>query len=135
MRAAPSPLRVVLVEDSAVLRDLLAGMLNGIDGLEIVGFANSEATALEMLRLQRPALAIVDLELQCGTGLKVLAAIQAAPAQFGSPRTVVFSNHAHPVLQGRCRTLGALAFFDKSFQMDELLEFVQTEAERKAAAH
>lgn len=134
MKAA-SPLRLVLVEDSAVLRDLLVGMLGGIAGLEIVGCADSEVSALETLRRQRPGLAIVDLELQRGTGLKVLAAIQAAPAQFGSPRTVVFSNHAHPVLQGRCRLLGALAFFDKSFQMDELLDFVQSEAERKATAH
>mgnify|MGYP003598234430 FL=1 len=42
---------------------------------------------------------------------------------------MVFSNHAHPVVQSRCLTLGAVAFFDKSFQTDELLEFVQRTAE------
>lgn len=131
---APRPLRVVLIEDSEVLRDLLSGMLGGIDRLEIVGCADNEADSLVVLRRERPDLVIVDLELRAGSGLGVLAAIQAAPERFGAPRAVVFSNHAHAVVQAKCRMLGAVAFFDKSFQMDELLFFVEGEAGARAAA-
>lgn len=131
---APRPLRVVLIEDSEVLRDLLSGMLGGIDRLEIVGSADNEADSLVALRRERPDLVIVDLELRAGSGLGVLAAIQAAPERFGAPRAVVFSNHAHAVVQAKCRMLGAAAFFDKSFQMDELLFFVEGEAGARAAA-
>lgn len=125
MSSPSPPLRTVIIEDNPALLTLLSGMLDGIPGVQVVGNAASEDHAIDMLRTQRPHLAIVDLELRGGTGLKVLAAIQGAPVDFGSPRTVVFSNHAHPVVQSRCLALGAEAFFDKSFQMDELLEFVQ----------
>jgi len=131
---APRPLRVVLIEDSEVLRELLSGMLGGIDRLEIVGSADNEADSLVVLRRERPDLVIVDLELRAGSGLGVLAAIQAAPERFGASRAVVFSNHAHAVVQAKCRMLGAVAFFDKSFQMDELLFFVEGEAGARAAA-
>lgn len=129
--AARTPLKIVLVEDSALLRDLLSGMLKGIAGIEITAVADSEKGAIETLLQTRPDLAIIDLELRGGTGLNVLAATHEAPQRFGDLRTVVFSNHAHAIVQGRCRALGALAFFDKSFQMEELLEWIQTEAERK----
>lgn len=122
---AHPPLRVVLIEDSAVLRDLLSAMLAGISTLQIVGAADNEAAALVVLARTRPELVIVDLELKSGTGLGLLAAIQAAPERFGSPRAVVFSNHSHAVVRARCRELGAYAFFDKSFQMDELMNFLE----------
>ena len=58
----------------------------------------------------------------------LLAALQQSPGAYGAPITVVFSNHAHPIVQSRCLALGARAFFDKSFQMDDLLDFVQATA-------
>lgn len=121
---AKLPLRVVLIEDSAVLRDLLTAILGGIRTLDIVGAADSEAAALVLLARVRPELVIVDLELKAGTGFGILAAIHAVPERFGSPRVVVFSNHSHPAVRARCGALGAVAFFDKSFQMDELLSYM-----------
>ena len=118
------PLRVVLIEDSAVLRDLLSAILGGISTLEIVGSADSEPAALVLLTQVRPDLVIVDLELKAGTGLGILAAIHAVPERFGSPRAIVFSNHSHPAVRARCQALGVAAFFDKSFQMGELLSYM-----------
>jgi len=45
---------------------------------------------------------------------------------------VVFSNYSNLVIRHRCLSLGARAFFDKSFQIDELLEFVQKQASGNA---
>lgn len=132
MPSAPPPLRTVIVEDNPVLLDLLTGMLAGIPGVEVVGHANSETAAIALLRETRADFVIVDLELRAGTGLKVLGTLQCAPDEFGAPRVVVFSNHAHHVVQARCLNLGAEAFFDKSFQMDELLEFIQNAAGQTA---
>lgn len=127
---SPNPLDVALVEDSAVLRDLLSAMLQGVAAIRIVGTADCEADALALIRRTCPRLVIVDLELREGSGLGLLAALQSQPERFGHPRAVVFSNHAHAVVQAKCRALGALAFFDKSFQMDDLLSFIEDEAGR-----
>lgn len=127
-------LRIVVVEDSPVVRDILFGALESIPGTQLAGYAASEEEAKQTLRKIRPELAIVDLELASGTGMGVLGAVQGAPQEFGNPTMVVFSNYAHPAIQQRCRVLGAQAFFDKAFQMDELFDFVKALAESSPPA-
>ncbi|KIN92457.1 response regulator [Thauera sp. SWB20] len=118
-------LRVVLVEDSAMLRGMLCEMLAELDGVGVVAEAEDEQGALAALEAQRPDLAIIDLELRAGSGLGVLRQLQAEPERFGRPRAVVFSNYGHAPVRARCEQLGVERFFDKSFQLDELIDFVQ----------
>lgn len=123
--ATAPALRVVLVEDSAMLRGMLREMLAELDGVGVMAEAEDEAGALAALEAQRPDLAIIDLELRTGSGLGVLRQMQAEPERFGRPRAVVFSNYGHAPVRARCEQLGVERFFDKSFQLDELIDFVQ----------
>lgn len=128
--ATASALRVVLVEDSAMLRGMLCEMLAELDGVGVVAEAEDEAGALAALEAQRPDLAIIDLELRTGSGLGVLRQLQAEPERYGRPRAVVFSNYGHAPVRARCEQLGVERFFDKSFQLDELIDFVQAAVPR-----
>jgi CheY-like chemotaxis protein len=89
MSSSKPPISTVIAEDNPALLELLTGMLDGIDGIRIVGSAASEADAIALIQATRPQLAIVDLELREGTGLKVLSAIQNMPSESGSTRVVV----------------------------------------------
>ena len=122
-------LRVLIVEDSAELRAMLAGMLEEIPGVDIVGFAETETAALDMLEEKQPDLAVIDLELKAGNGLNVLSRQAALHKKPGAVKTLVFSNYANTIIRKRCSALGAAAFFDKSFQMDELLDYIEAEAQ------
>jgi DNA-binding NarL/FixJ family response regulator len=84
--ASVPALRVVLVEDSAMLRGMLCEMLAELDGVGVVAEAEDEQGALAALEAQRPDLAIIDLELRMGSGLGVLRQLQAEPERFGRPR-------------------------------------------------
>ncbi|ENO86357.1 response regulator [Thauera linaloolentis] len=128
--SASRPLRVVLIEDSPILCAMLRDMLGELDGVEVVADADDEQGALAELEQHWADIAIVDLELRQGSGLGVLSRLQAEPERYGRPRAVVFSNHGHSTLRTRCGVLGVEHFFDKSFQMDELLEFIQAAASR-----
>lgn len=128
--ATAPALRVVLVEDSAMLRGMLCEMLAELDGVGVVAEAEDEAGALAALEAQRPDLAIIDLELRTGSGLGVLRQLQAEPERYGRPRAVVFSNYGHAPVRARCEQLGVERFFDKSFQLDELIDFVQAAVPR-----
>ena len=123
------PLRVLLVEDSIELQAMLQSMLSEIPSVEVVASVESEEDAVAFMRVDPTDLAIVDLELRSGTGLGVLKKLQddldLTDRQIG---VVVFSNYSNLVIRHRCLSLGAKAFFDKSFQIDELLEFVQKQA-------
>ncbi|MGE4340958.1 MAG: response regulator, partial [Pigmentiphaga sp.] len=123
-------LHVLLVEDSAMLSAMLRDMLDELDHVEVAATAPDEPTALQELEQQAIDLLIVDLELREGSGLGVLRHVREEPDRYGHPVRAVFSNYGHEVLRARCKTLGAQHFFDKSLQLDELLDFVQETAQR-----
>ena len=118
-------LKVVVIEDSWLLQETIGAMLSELDRVEVVGGAADERSAIELLQSQRPDLAIVDLQLQTGSGFGVLRAISLNPEYFGRPRTVVFSHHNQPEVRKRCFTLGVDRFFDKATEMGELISYVR----------
>jgi len=68
-------MRIVIADDSGLMRERLQQMLSPIEQLEIVGsFANGIET-LEALRTLKPDLAILDLNMPGLNGLQVLSEI------------------------------------------------------------
>jgi DNA-binding NarL/FixJ family response regulator len=106
-------LRVVLVEDSPIIRARLAETLSEIPNLEIVGQAESESDALSLLDSGGWDALVLDLQLRQGTGLGVLRQLK----QGGRPshsRVIVFTNYAFPQYRDRSMSFGADYFFDKA---------------------
>lgn len=125
---AEGMLRVLLVEDSPILQEMLAEMLDDIEGVTVCGRAAGEQEAVRCLSQSPVDLAIVDLELNEGSGLGVLKHVSEARIAAPGPRAVVFSSYAHSVVRARCEALGAEAFFDKAQGMDDLIDFVEQAA-------
>lgn len=69
-------IRLLLVDDSAVIRRLLADVLSGDPALEIVGQAPNGRVALEKLPVLKPDLVILDVEMPEMDGLETLAEIR-----------------------------------------------------------
>lgn len=124
-RSRQLPLTIALIEDSSLLRLILDARLGELSGVEVVGGADEESTAIELLRRRQPDLAIVDLKLRAGSGLGVLQELFRHPERFGHPKTVVFSHHDQALVRERCFALGADRFFDKATQMEALLDYVR----------
>ena len=109
------PLRVYLVEDAPSFRDRLSDFLTESGGVEIAGFADSEAAALHDLRGAPPDVVIVDLHLREGSGIGVIESLRRQwPKQ--PPTIVVLTNYAFPEFETACRARGADHFYDKSTQ-------------------
>ena len=124
--AAPeAALTCFLVEDSAVIRENLTATLEDMAGVNIVGFAEDEYTALQWLRSadRHCDLMIVDIFLKQGTGLTVLA--QAKLLQ-PTLKLIVLTNFATADMRSRCMHLGAERVFDKSAELEELLAYCET---------
>lgn len=115
-------LNIYLVEDSPVIRENLIDTLEELVPVRVVGAADDEATALRWLaNPSHPVdLVIVDIFLKGGTGLGVLRAAQALPQRH---RLVVLSNFATPTMRRKCLALGADRVFDKSTEIDALIEY------------
>jgi len=74
---AAGRIRVLIVDDSAVMRSLLRSVLLSDPGLEVAGTAADGASALECLRLQRPDLIVLDVEMPVMDGLVTLRELRA----------------------------------------------------------
>jgi DNA-binding NarL/FixJ family response regulator len=116
------PLRAFIVEDSPIILANLVATLEELAQVQVVGTAAEEREALRWIT-HPPAgydLMIIDIFLKSGSGLGVLQAAQQAalPA-----RRVVLTNFANPDIRKRCAELGADRVFDKSSELEELINY------------
>jgi two-component system OmpR family response regulator len=124
-------LRTYIVEDNATIRENLIGTLEELSSVRALGWAEGETAARGWIAANTGQwdLVIVDLFLKQGSGLGVIEACQErAPRQ----RVVVLSNYATPDMRKRCAQLGADAVFDKSNEIDALVDYCLALSERPA---
>lgn len=114
-----SKLRVVIVEDSAIIRARLTETLSEIPNLEIIAQAESEADALSVLRGAAWDAVVLDLQLKEGTGLGVLKKLKQG-GRAEHTKVIVFTNYAFPQFRDRSLSSGADFFFDKSREFDRV---------------
>jgi two-component system OmpR family response regulator len=119
-------LRTYIVEDNATIRENLIGTLEELTSVKAVGVAETESEGKNWL-IHNSAewdLAIVDLFLRQGSGLGV---IEACRNRDPSQKVVVLSNYATQDMRRRCEQLGADAVFDKSNEIEALVEYCVTQ--------
>ena len=115
-------LKTYIVEDNPTIRENLIATLDELAGVDAVGMSETENESKRWLseNLGRWDLAIVDLFLKQGSGLGVLAACRDRnPLQ----KVVVLSNYATNDIRQRCAQLGVDAVFDKSNEIDALVDY------------
>ncbi|MET0209845.1 MAG: response regulator [Burkholderiaceae bacterium] len=113
-----------LVEDNKMIRDHLIPTLEELTGARVIGTAETEKAAIHWLRSHDGQwdLAIVDMFLMEGSGLGVLEGCRDRQAH---QKVVVLTNYATADIRERSALLGADAVFDKSTELDALLEYCQ----------
>ena len=128
---APVELRTFIVEDNATIRENLIGTLEELAGIRAVGWAENEQDARDWLARMRGEwdLAIVDLFLKQGSGLGIL---EACRSRARGQRVVVLSNYATTDMRKRCSQLGADAVFDKSNEIDALIDYCMQQSLSRA---
>jgi two-component system OmpR family response regulator len=108
---SPHRLRVVIVEDSAIIRARLTETLGEIPDVDVVDQIETQTAALNRLREPNWDAVVLDLQLKEGTGLGVLKAL--GDDRPPGTKVIVFTNYASPVYRERSLKLGADYVFDK----------------------
>lgn len=125
---ADPPLRVLLVEDSALLAQRIAELVGELPGVRIVATAGSESEALVLLARGEIDAVILDLQLSTGSGFGILRALHRQDAK---PRVIVFTNYALAAYRDSALALGATYFLDKSRDYDRLPSVLQALSETR----
>lgn len=113
---------VLVLEDHPLFREGILTVLEGREGFEIVGAADSREGARELARVHRPDVAILDVSLADGNGLPLIEELSAvSPAT----RCLVLSVSVDCETVSRAVELGAAGFVSKGTGSSELISALE----------
>ena len=115
-------LQAFVIEDNATIRENLIGTLEELTCVKVTGTSSSENDALAWLEQHTGEwdVVIVDLFLKQGSGIHLAQCIQR---QRPNQKIVVFSNYINASVRKRCAQIGVDAVFDKSTEIDALVDY------------
>ena len=132
--APGKPLRILLVEDSPLLRGRLENMLSQHAAFKVTGLAAAESEAVEKLDSVPYDVIVVDVELRPGSGIGVIRQARARNkdgSDGGHVWIIVLTNYDLPTVRERCMQAGADHFLDKMREIDQLIPILLGIAGRK----
>jgi DNA-binding NarL/FixJ family response regulator len=126
-------LQAYVIEDNPTICENLVGTLEELTCVKVAGSSATEDEAVAWLEqnTDRWDMVIVDLFLKQGSGIHLAQRIRRKrPNQ----KIVVFSNYINPSVRKRCAQLGVDAVFDKSTEIDSLVDYCAHQCFRIAQA-
>jgi len=123
--------RVLLIEDSPLIRERLAESLATPGKVEIIGQADSEQAAIGLLAAAPWDVMVLDLQLRHGTGLGVLRALTTRRPP--NAKVIVLTNYAFPQYRAKSLALGADYFFDKAREYHRVREVLDSLASERTS--
>lgn len=122
-------LKVLVVEDSAIMGKLLARLLAGEPYIKHVGTVTTAEAAVAAIETFRPDVTLLDLVLGAGNGFQVLQALKDMSGP--RPNVVVLTNLAGERYRQRAIELGAEHFLDKSTDITVMFRILRELAARR----
>ena len=110
-------LKVLIADDSALVRERLVGMLSQLEQVEIIGQARDGLEAIDSIRKLSPDVVLLDIRMPKSSGINVLESINTDACH---PIVVVMTNYTYPQYRRKCIEAGAHFFFDKSTEFDKI---------------
>jgi|SRR4030042_27573 DNA-binding NarL/FixJ family response regulator len=121
-------MRLIIADDSDVLRSRLVEMLREVKGIDIVGEAKDSEETLAAVNSLRPDVIILDLRMPREEGILALEAIKDIKRK--CPIVIIFTNFPYLQYRKRCLDAGADFFFYKAVEFEKLLELMKHLARR-----
>ena len=113
-------IKVLLVEDSELVRNRIRRSLSEIGNIEIVGEAVNAKDAIKLGRQYKPHVMILDIKLE--GDYNGFYALEELKVIHPSLKTIVLTNSQEKQYKTKAFQLGADYFFDKSIEFDNVLK-------------
>src|SRR5260370_35075465 len=106
MRIDSGPIRILTVDDHALLREGIAALVNAESDMKLDADASNGSEAVEKFRLHRPDVTLMDLQMPALNGIEAIIGIRS---EFPNARIIVLTTYAGDVQILRALKAGARA--------------------------
>jgi DNA-binding NarL/FixJ family response regulator len=122
MTADSSSIRILAVDDHALLREGITALVAGQSDMTLVAQASNGREAIHQFRTHRPDITLMDLQMPEMNGLDAMIAIRG---EFPEARIIVLTTYTGDVQVLRALKAGARAYLLKNLLHKELLETIR----------
>ena len=119
--ARPDRIRVLLVDDHALVRAGIRALIEMIESVDVVGEAGNGADALSSIEKLHPQIVLLDITMPDMNGLEVL---QKITSRFGGVRVIILTMHEAREYAVQALHFGAAGFIPKSAAAAELKDAI-----------
>jgi DNA-binding NarL/FixJ family response regulator len=123
MSTAPSSIRIMSVDDHALLRQGIAALIKTQPDMQLVAEASDGEEAIAQFRAHRPDVTLMDVQMPNVNGVEAISRIKS---EFPDAKIIVLSTYAGDVQILRAIKSGALGYLLKGNVRTELLEAIRT---------
>lgn len=116
------PIRVLLAEDQAMIREALAALLSFEDDIEVVALVGRGDEVLKAARDSNPDVALLDIEMPGLDGLAAAAVLKRASPDTG---IIILTTFGRPGYLRRAMESGVSGFIVKDSPADKLAETIR----------
>jgi DNA-binding NarL/FixJ family response regulator len=120
---AGSQIRILTVDDHPVLREGIAAIVAAERDMMVVAEAGNGREAIELYRVHRPDITLMDLQMPLMSGTDAIAAIRV---DFPNARIIVLSTYSGDAQAVRALKAGASGYLLKSMVRKELAETIRS---------
>ena len=125
-------IRVLTVDDHALIRDGVAALIANQKDMRLVGEASNGREAIEQFRSHRPDVTLMDLQMPEMNGINALIAIRS---EFPDARIILLTTYAGDALCKRAMRAGAQAYILKGNVRKDLLDTIRAVRAGKKILH
>src|SRR5713226_6520388 len=122
MSRDPGPIRVLTVDDHALLRQGIAALVNGESDMKLVAEASDGQEAIKQFRLHRPDVTLMDFQMPVLNGIEAIIGIRS---EFPNARIIVLTTYTGDVQVLRALKAGARGYILKAHVHRELLDTIR----------
>ena len=115
-------IRVLPVDDHALLREGIAALVNAESDMKLVAEASNGQEAIEKFRLHRPDVTLMDLQMPALNGIEAIIGIRS---EFPNARIIVLTTYTGDAQVLRALKAGARAYILKGHVHRELLDTIR----------
>jgi DNA-binding NarL/FixJ family response regulator len=114
-------MKVLIVDDSKIIRDRIHARLKEIHQVTKVLEAENAASAYQIIKSEEPDKIILDIRLSDENGLAVLKWVKEKSY---NSIVIIFTNYPYPEYERKCKQLGGDHFLNKSSDTEKLFKII-----------